>query len=154
MKNILTAIALGIMTATGVSALAQTAAPGYGPGLQQGADPAIQQGQGYGRGPGMRGGRGNPAQRIQRRLERMSEYLELNESQKTQVKDILEEQHAKRMSMRAETHSQISAVLDEQQRAKFDQMRAQRGKGRPGCGWGRRGGGQGYGPGTGIGPGS
>lgn len=152
MKKILTAIAFGVMTATGVSALAQTPAPGYGPGFQQGADPAFQQGQGYRPGPGMQGGRGDPAQRIQRRLERMSEYLDLNELQKTQVKDILEEQHAKRMSMRAEMHNRISAVLDEQQRAKFEQMRAQHGKGRPGGGWGRRGGGQGYGPG--FGPGS
>ena len=154
MKKILTAIAFGVMTTTGISALAQTAGPGYGPGSQQGADPAFQQGQGYGPGPGMQGGRGDPAQRIQRRLERISEYLALNEKQKTQIRSILEEQHAERVSMRAEMHNRISAVLDEQQRAKVEQMRAQRGKWGPGGGWGRRGGGQGYGPGQGFGPGS
>jgi len=153
MKKILTAIAFGVMTATGINALAQTPTPGYGPGFQQGLDPGLQQGQGYGPRPGMQGGRGDPAQRIQRQLERMSEYLELNETQKTQVKAILEEQHAKRMTMRAEMHNRIASVLDEQQRARFEQMRAQRAKGRPGGGWGRRGG-QGYGPGPGTAPGN
>lgn len=144
MKKLLTTIAFGVMTATGISALAQTQGPAYGPGLEQGASPAFQQGQGYGPGRGMQGRRGDPAQRIQRRLDRMSRYLELNDRQKAQVKAILEEQHAKRMSMRTEMHNRIAAVLDEEQRAKFEQMKAQRGKGRPG-------GGQGYGPGPGIG---
>ena len=152
MKDLLTAITFGVMTATGVSALAQTQTPAYGPGVQQGTAPAFQQGQGYGPGPGMQGRRGDPARRIQRRLERMSEYLELNDTQKAQVKTIIEEQHAKRMSMRTEMHNRIAAVLDEQQRAKFEQMKAQRGKGRPGGGWGRRGGGQGYGAGPATGP--
>ena len=140
MRKILTAIAFGAMTATGISALAQTPAPGYGPGFQPGVDPSFQQGGGYGPGAGMRGGRGDPAQRIQRRLARMSQYLGLNEAQQAQVKAILEEQQAKRVALRKETHTRISAVLNEQQRASFEQMRAKRGKGRPGGGWGGSGG--------------
>ena len=154
MKKTLTAIAFGVMTATGISALAQTPGPGYGPGFQQDTGPEYQQGQGYGPGPGMQGRRGDPAQHIQRRLERMSQYLELSETQKTQIKAILEEQQAKRRAMRGEMHDRISAVLNEQQRTKFEQMRAQRGKGRPGGGCRGRGGrGQGYGWGRGYGPG-
>jgi Spy/CpxP family protein refolding chaperone len=154
MKKLLTAIAFGVFTTTGVGALAQTTSPGYGPGFQQDAAPAYQQGSEYRRGPGMGGRRGDPAQRIQRRLDRMSEYLGLDETQKGQIRTIMEEQHARRMSMRAETHNRISAVLNEDQRAKLEQMRAQRPKGRPDGGWGRRGGGRAYGPGSGFVPGS
>lgn len=141
MKKILTAIAFGAITATGAGALAQTPGTGYGPGVPQGVDPGFQQGQGYG--SGMRGGRGNPAQRMQRRLQRMTQYLGLSAAQQTQIKAIMEEQQAKRTTLRTETHERISSVLSEQQQAVFEQMRAQRGKGRPG-GWGPKGGGKGY----------
>ncbi len=148
MKKPLTAIAFGVMTLTGLSALAQSPGGEFGPGDQQPAAPGFQQGQDYGPGPGMRGGRGDPAQRIQRRLERMSEYLELSDTQRAQIKSIFEEQHAKRITLREETQGRISAVLDEQQRGKLEQMRANRGKGGRG-GWGRRDGEPGYGGGPG-----
>lgn len=140
------------MSTTGGAAIAQTTGPGYGPGPQQGLDPGFQQNQGYGPGPGMRGSRSDPAQRIRQRLDRMAQHLELNEEQKTQIKAILEEQHAKRTAMRQETRNRISAVLSEQQRAKLENMRGRRGKGRPGSGSGQRGGYQGYGPGPEFGP--
>lgn len=144
MKKPLTAIAFGVMTLTGLSALAQSTGGELGPGYQQPAAPGLQQGQDCGPGPGMRGGRGDPAQRIQRRLERMSEYLELSDTQKAQIKSIFEEQHTKRIALREETHGRISALLNEQQRVKLEQMRANRGKGGRG-GWDRRDGG---GPGS------
>jgi Spy/CpxP family protein refolding chaperone len=150
MKNTLTVIAFGMMTAASASALAQNEEWGYGPANQQGYYPGLQRNQGYGPGPGMKWGRGDSAQRIQRRLDRMAQHLELNEGQKTQIKAILEEQHAKRSSMRDETHNRIAAVLNEQQRIKLDEMRAQRRKGGGEGGRGRRSGGHGYGAGKGL----
>lgn len=154
MKKIPTAIAFCVISAAGAAALAQTAGPGYGPGVPQDVDPGFERNQDNGPGPGMRGGRGDPARRIQQRLERMGRYLELNEGQKARIKAIMEEQHAKRITMRQEAHERISAVLSEQQRAKFEDMRGRRGKGRPGSGWGQRGGRHGYGPGAELGTGS
>lgn len=149
MSNTLKAIAFGVMTTAGLSALAQPPGSGQATGLQQEADSQIQPGQGYGPGPGMRGGRRDPAQRI----ERMARYLELSEEQETQIKAILQEQHAKRVGLREETHKRISAILNEQQRGKLEQMRAQRGQGGAGGGRGR-GGARSYGAGPGFGPGS
>lgn len=154
MKKIPTAIAFCVISAAGAAALAQTDGPGYGPGVQPDVDPGLQRNQDNGPVPSMRGGRGDPARRIQQRLDRMGRYLELTEGQKAQIKAIMEEQHAKRTTMRQETHDRISAVLSEQQRAKFEDMRGRRGKGRPGSGRSQRGGRQGYGPGPEFGTGS
>ena len=132
MRKIPTAIAFCVMSATGAATFAQTPNPESTPSVRQEVDSGFQQNQGDGPNPGIRGGRSDPDERIQRRLDRMTRYLELNEEQKTQIKAIMEVQQAKRTAMRQETQNRISDVLNEQQRAKFVDMRGRRGKGRPG----------------------
>jgi len=151
MKKTIAALAIGIMTAASVAVLAQPPGWGYGPGYGQATATTGQPGPGYGRGPG-RGMRGEPAQRIAGRVDYLADQLNLSADQKSEVTAILEEQRAKRMGMRGETHDRIAAVLTDEQRAKFDQIRANRGKGRPGVGPGM-GRGMGYGPGPGYGRG-
>ena len=159
MKKTVTALAIGIMTAAGTAALAQPPGWGYGPGYGQAPAAAAQPGPGYGRGPGW-GGRGDPAQRIAGRVDYLTDQLNLSQDQKTKITRILEEQRAKRMGMRGETHDHIAAVLNDDQRAKFDQMKGSgrgpgMGKG-PGPGFGPGmgyGAGPAYGPGMGYGPG-
>jgi hypothetical protein len=145
MKTLITAIAIGIMTASSAAALAQPAGWGYGPGAGQDPAAAARPAPGYGRGAGW-GVRGDPAQRIAGRVDYLAEQLDLSADQKTKITGILEEQRAQRRGMRGEAHDRIAAVLNEEQRAKFDQMR----------GWGRGAGmgrGMGYGPGPGYGRG-
>ena len=145
MNKTIRALAIGIMTAASAAVLAQPPGWGYGRGYQQAPAAAAQPGPGYGRGPGW-GMRGDPAQRIAGRVDDLADRLDLSADQKTKVAGILEEQRAKRMGMRGEAHDRISAVLNEEQRAKFDQMRGWGG----GPGMGR---GMGYGPGPGYGRG-
>lgn len=145
MRKIVIAATLGILTIATVAS-AQTPGWGYGPGY----------GPGGGRG-GMFCNKGarDPAVHIARRLERMSARLGINETQKAQIKGIMEEQHAKRVAQREETRSRILAVLDEGQRTQAEQFMSQRCQGRggqfrPGAG---RGYGWGRGPVTGGEPG-
>lgn len=160
MKKTLTAATLAIATALAGSALAQPPGWGYGPGYADpqgfGAQPS------YGPGSGM-GLRRNP-QAIQDRVQRMSQALGLSDSQKTEIRSILEERRAGAIGSRDATHARIAAVLDQDQRAKLDQWRANRQGGgygpRSGMGYGPGGGygpgmgrGMGYGPGSGYGPG-
>jgi Spy/CpxP family protein refolding chaperone len=151
MNKTITALAIGIMTAASAAVLAQPPGWGYGPGYGQAPATAAQPGPGYGRGPGW-GKRSDPAQRIAGRVDYLTDQLDLSADQKTKITGILEAQRAKRMGMRSETHDRIAAVLNDEQRAKFDQIRANRGKGRQGAGPGM-GRGMGYGPGPGYGRG-
>lgn len=132
MRKIPAAVAFCVMSASGAVTLAQTSGPQNEPGAQQGGDPAIQQSRGDGPGPEMRNGRAAPAYRIQRRLDRMTRYLELSDEQKTQVEAIMEMQQAESTALRQETNRRIADVLNDQQRAKFADMRDRRGKGGPG----------------------
>ncbi len=90
--------------------------------------------------------RGDPVQRISRRLDFLTRELDLSAAQQAQVKSILEEQQATRTAMRGRTHGRISSLLTDTQRSKFDQMRANLRGGRQGT-WGPGGGG---GPGMGY----
>jgi Spy/CpxP family protein refolding chaperone len=127
MNKLLTAIAFSIMTAGAVTAIAQP--PGGGPGNPAGGPPDYEE-------------------RIERRVDRMATQLNLTAEQKAQIQAIMEEQHAKHQALWQESQTRINAVLDEQQRAEFEQMKAQRGFGH------HRGGrsGWGGGPGPGNGP--
>lgn len=154
MNKTMLAIGFGIMTAAAATvSLAQGPGWGNGPCFQQGATPpAFQPGGGYGPpgggyGPGRMGGmRGDPVQRISRRLDFLTRELDLSAAQQAQVKSILEEQQATRTAMRGRTHGRISSLLTDTQRSKFDQMRANLRGGRQGT-WGPGGGG---GPGMGY----
>jgi len=146
MKKTIAALAIGIMTTGSMAALAQPPGWGYGPGYGQAPTTAAQPAPGFGRGQGL------PAQRIAGRVDYLTDRLNLSEDQKAKITGILDEQRAKRMSIRGETHDRIAAVLNDEQRAKFDQMK---GSGRgPGMGRGMgKGPGPGFGPGMGYGPG-
>lgn len=142
MNKTLIAIALALTTAG--SALAQTPGltrgPGPGPGYQAGYP------TGYGPGSG-RGLQVDP-RRIDRRVAGMAGYLNLSETQKQEIRGILEQRRDGQIASREETHARIAAVLDTQQRAQFNQWRAQCMSGL-GCGGYRqpRGCVTGYGPG-------
>ena len=119
-----TAVVLLCSVSLVLPALAQT-------GSTDGAPPAAQNQQG----PRMGGRRGNPEQR----LERMTKELSLSADQQVKVKAILEDGRAKMMAARDPNASQddrrakmmelrktesdhIKAVLDDGQKAKFDEM--------------------------------
>lgn len=57
-------------------------------------------------------------------VERMTEKLQLNTTQVEQVTSIMEEQHAKKKALRAETKIKIDAVLTENQIGKMEEMRS------------------------------
>ncbi len=139
MNKTIIAITFGAIAIAATAALAQPPCRGNGPGFQQTDANAFQPGPGFGRGPGRM--RGDPAQRIDYRVSFLTTKLDLNEEQQTQIKAALEEQHAKRVSLREETHNRISAVLNQEQQTKFEQLRSSMGKGR------RGGAGMGNGPG-------
>lgn len=148
MNKSITALAIGVMAATSTAVLAQPPGWGFGPGYPQDPANAAQPGPGYGGGPA-RGMRGDPAQRIASRVGFLADQLDLSEDQRSQISGILEEQRARRMAMRGETHERIAALLNDEQRAKFDQIRDLRQRG---GGWGG-GPGKGRGMGYGAGPG-
>lgn len=139
MKKLLTAITVSIMTALALPAVAQSTDCGMGRGL----GPCYQQGPGAGYGPGRQDGQFNTEDRINRRVERLTARLNLSPEQQAQVRTILQEQSSQGAASWNETHNRIAAVLNDQQRAQFEQWRAQRG-----------GRGRGMGPGPGYGPGS
>lgn len=64
----------------------------------------------------------------QHRFERMSEQLQLSEQQQTEVQKILEEERQQHRDLRDKSRERISAVLNDEQRAKLEQLREQRGK--------------------------
>jgi Spy/CpxP family protein refolding chaperone len=93
-------------------------------------------------GPGGRGQKG--PERIKARVERMQENLGLSDAQARQIEDILTRAAADRQAARGDadgareerrermraqhqaTMDQVRAVLTDEQRAKFDQMQAER----------------------------
>jgi hypothetical protein len=103
-----------------------------------------------------RGQRMDPAQRIERRVGMMTERLQLSQPQATQIRQILTEEHAQVQALRQTvepganreaarpqmqairegTEKKIDAVLTEQQRTTYrelrESMRKQRGQGRRG----------------------
>jgi len=109
--------------------------------------PALAQGApaGAGEGPGPR--HGMPS--VDERVQHMTKMLNLSDDQQTKVKSILqdehdqmvslkqntsmsqEDQHAKFQQIRQASNSKIRDVLNDEQKAKFDQMQAER-KGRMG----------------------
>jgi Spy/CpxP family protein refolding chaperone len=119
------------------------------------APEAGAQGQQQGRGRAERGQRMDPAQRIERRVGMLTERLQLSQTQSTQIRQILtqeseqmraifEKQDAgadreslrpQRQSLRQDTDNKIAAVLTEQQRKTYSELReemrerGQRGKG-------------------------
>ena len=114
----------------GISTLVVTPAFAQPPGSEFGA--------GYGRGP-MGGQGGDLSELIARRLDHLDRQLNLSEEQRTRIEGILEEQMARGKGARGETRERIAAVLTDQQRDQFEQMRPPRGKGSGGR-WRRDGG--------------
>lgn len=57
-------------------------------------------------------------------VERMTEKLQLNTTQVEQVTSIMEVQQQKRLALREDTKSKLSAVLTEEQLVKMEEMRA------------------------------
>lgn len=139
MNKMMTALVFSVLTATAMTATAQPADCGQGRGM----GPCYQHqfGPGRGYGPG-RGGQMSVEDRIDRRVNRMTAGLNLSAEQQTQVRQILQEEYAKPTFSWQDTHNRIAGVLTDQQRAQFEQWRAQRFN---------RGGGPGYGPGPGPG---
>jgi hypothetical protein len=106
-------------------------------------------------GRGGRGGRGgppgegpNPEQMIERRVAHLTEALTLSESQATELRTVLTEEHAKLAALRAETTERIGSLLSAEQNAKYSELE-QRGPGGRG-GRGGRGGPGGPGGGRGF----
>ena len=64
--------------------------------------------------------------KTEHRIERMSEQLQLSEQQRAQVQQIFEQQHEKKLALRAETHERISQVLTPEQQAQWQQYRKDR----------------------------
>jgi protein CpxP len=62
------------------------------------------------------------SERVDARLERMTERLDLSADQQARIRSILEEQHAAADLRRQETQRQIDAVLTDPQRAERDRM--------------------------------
>ena len=144
MKKLFTALAFSVLTATAITAAAQS--PDGGQGRRMG--PCYHHDPGAGYGPGPQGGQFSAEDRINHRVERLTARLNLSTEQQAQVKTILQEEDTKLAASWKETHDRIAAVLNDQQRAQLEQWRAQHGAG--GKGMGR---GPGYGPGGGYGPG-
>lgn len=65
-------------------------------------------------------------QGIEARLDRMTEQLTLTETQRNEIKSILDEQRAAAASRRQETRALIDAVLTDEQRAARNARRARR----------------------------
>ncbi|ADC62084.1 protein of unknown function Spy-related protein [Allochromatium vinosum DSM 180] len=64
----------------------------------------------------------DPAQRVERYIERMDKDLDLTEAQQTEIRKIMAAEQARRAQQRVETSKQIDAVLTDVQRAKREDM--------------------------------
>ena len=64
--------------------------------------------------------------RMETRLERLTERLNLNEEQHKQIQAMLENQVQVRETMRGKMHNDIKSVLNEEQQAKFTAMHERR----------------------------
>ncbi|MEA3276803.1 MAG: hypothetical protein U9Q81_16215 [Pseudomonadota bacterium] len=132
MRRSITAITFGVMTATALSGVAQTPDRGYETGSQPRPAPVDRQGQDYGRGPDMVSRSGDSSQQAEDRVQHLTRQLDLSEDQQTRIKAILQEQRGKHSGRgsRAETRDRISEVLTSEQRARLEEIRAQRKKSR------------------------
>jgi periplasmic protein CpxP/Spy len=68
------------------------------------------------------------AARIERRLDRMAERLELTADQTQQIRSIMEERIGNPQMSRAETRDRVSAVLTDAQRDQFKALGGRRGR--------------------------
>jgi Spy/CpxP family protein refolding chaperone len=66
------------------------------------------------------GGGLDPAQRVETRIERMTDQLGLTEAQQAEIRKILEAQRAQRDLQRQALRDQIDAVLTDEQKARRD----------------------------------
>ena len=64
--------------------------------------------------------------RVEGRLDVMTRTLDLTDEQQTQVRAILEERLQQRQALRGEMHEKIKSVLNDEQKAKLDNIRAER----------------------------
>lgn len=60
------------------------------------------------------------------RFERMAQYLQLSEEQRSEVRAILDERRAKRQALREETKGKLSGVLTEEQQQRLEALRSRR----------------------------
>ncbi|MCQ8130319.1 periplasmic heavy metal sensor [Methylomonas rivi] len=60
------------------------------------------------------------------RVEHLAKKLALTAEQKEQLKQVFEEQHAKREALRQETDQRMRTVLTPEQMTKFEEMKKQR----------------------------
>ncbi|TNF98888.1 MAG: periplasmic heavy metal sensor [Gammaproteobacteria bacterium] len=64
--------------------------------------------------------------RVEGRLDAMTRTLDLTEEQQKQVKAILEERLQQRQAVRGAMHEKIKSVLNDEQKVKLDNIRAER----------------------------
>lgn len=60
------------------------------------------------------------------RMEQMMEKLELSESQRSQMADIMKRHHDKMMVLREATEAEVDKILTREQRQKLDNMKEKR----------------------------
>lgn len=77
-----------------------------------------------GMGEGKQGKAEKMAQWDEEQLERLTQKLNLTSEQQAQVKPILAEKQERLQQVRRETHEKIKAILTEEQKAKFEEMKA------------------------------
>jgi periplasmic protein CpxP/Spy len=65
---------------------------------------------------------GDPAQGMDRRLERMTQELKLTADQQTQIRALIDEQHTAIERLRQETRKRIDALLTDAQRTERDRL--------------------------------
>ncbi len=63
---------------------------------------------------------------MEKRMERMSNNLELNEQQQQQLQEIVQTQVEQRKAMRESHADRVKSILTPEQQVKFDEQRAQR----------------------------
>jgi|GEM_PF-3665277 len=71
-------------------------------------------------------GYGPSSNRMETRLEHMTNYLNLNEDQQQQIKALFEKKVQERKAMRGKMHEDIKSVLNEEQQARFTAMHEER----------------------------
>ena len=71
-------------------------------------------------------GYGPDSNRVDARVARMTEHLNLSNEQQKQIRTMIEAHKAERQAMRGKMHADISSVLNDEQKAKFQAMHEQR----------------------------
>lgn len=64
--------------------------------------------------------------KAQRMIEHMDEQLELSDDQRSQIEAVFKEQHEKHKALRSESKSKMAGILNADQQARFEQMKAER----------------------------